>query len=610
MVFRSSMATLLASVACVSAGMAAAEETVTVPAAVTVEMQAVAALWANVKAGCPESGTARLLVDNAGFGKGNGSVPEAARSLVQTKLDAAYDALFATDTTGWRREIPPADRDTLRRYAAGEAFGPNGTVDKYRDTYLFATADIVPTSDGKYVLSLTARGFPTRDKLSGCSAQSGLFEMPEEQLGDPVERLDAIFDRTAREMMQAAKTGKMTLVALSAEVTGEGAAPKRWTESFVDEANLAVGTAIEAATTRSVGGTARLRVQPADDTTVPEGQDVERWPSRVKIERRHNAYRVFVAVEPPGAQGIYEKGLVTAEALPAVPVDQLQDASGIGGGKLLTLDEEPREIEAALAHGTDVHEYAFWRDEGGVVEFKVDPTTEADPPVVALYGGDKALIAPNLSSPTPDIQRYRLEPGIYRLRIQNATKGPLGYTMRARAATHALLPLLRNGQRIVHLYGDWQVGEAVDGDRRACFARSLATRWAPEGWRPIQPYLWFLAEADPVPGDRMLIEQTFDRPSYYDLGQPLYAAVFGSKAKWQIPIGAFGEQIQSRETRDVMSVPSLEGMTQGRTLVIEGTTKDGRLAHVEYSLVGYQAAMNHILTACGRTELRRALIRR
>ncbi|SON56888.1 hypothetical protein HDIA_3347 [Hartmannibacter diazotrophicus] len=567
----------------------------------TVQTEAVADLWSKVKASCIRETTPRLIVDNAGLSRNNPYVSDPLRNLMQAKLDAAFDSLFQSEQTGWRREIPPADLTTLRAYVNGEAFGPNPTVDFYRDSYLFTSANVTATPAGQFLLTLKAQG------LGGCAAQSTAFVLPEDQIGDPVESLDSIFARAASEMVRQAKNGKTTVVYLSAEVEGEGEAPARWTESFIDQTRLAVNDARGKMSTKVIGSEQVIKVEPV---SAEPSSDGEAWNSNIKVERKRNTYRVLVSILLPGqSQDIVERGLISPDSLPPIPVEQLSDATFTGAtGKLLILTEEQRSVVGDFANATDVQDYSFRKQAPGVVEFTAAATDGGPDPVVAVYDADGQILD-EIPSRAPITHRFRIGSGIYRLRISNTNRSSAQYQLISREAEESFRPLLPPGAEVKREFRDWQTGEIFQDGRRACFAITPAERWAPSNWRPIQPYIWFLVPED-AGDDPLLIEQKFDAAVYYDPQSPISGAVFGSGGSWGIPLSVMNNQVQSLGRGDAMSIESLEGLTQGNLLAIDGMTRDGQVAHVEYSLRGYQAAINEMLSDCGRREMRQLLIRR
>lgn len=603
---RSALGALVLAAALLSGvSVAAAQET---GDAVSVHDRAVADLWRKVRAKCVVPGLPRLIVDNAGISSRNTLTSPSVRDLLRAKLDAAFDDLFETDTSGWRREIGPADRDVLRAYANADAFGPNPVVDRYRDSYLLVTADVTSDSLGQYFMTLGVRGLG--DDAGRCLESSEPMVLPEEEVGDPIVSLDDIFLRAANEMIRRAK-GSTTLY-LSAEVAGEGTAPDRWTETFIDETRYAIQTASREQLTRNLASEGpAIVVQPDPSQVAPDSQ---RWEGQVKVERKPDSYRVMVTVAPSGNH-ITERGRIPPDALPPVPVEQLRDVTYTpSGGKLLQITEDLQVFAGTFQSGTDVDDYGFRLDMPHTVEFDAVSLSGGGDPSFALYGSDGDQVAPlDIVSRSPTLRRYRLDAGIYRLRVQNGAADGEQYRLTARGGVDALLPLLPPGFQLTRIFRDWQVGvaELPDG-RRACFAVTIANRWAPLDWRPIRPFIWFLVpDQGSASADAGDIDQRFDVANYYDPQSPIQAAVFGARQQdWPLPITVRNNQLQSLDAGDLMSINSLVGMTRGNTLVINGTTTDGRLSYLEYSLNGYQGAMTEMLANCGRTELRALLIKR
>lgn len=569
----------------------------------TVQFRAVDDLWGKVRANCdrPDGG---YIVDHFGFPARGGVGSAALRNIQFQKLEAAFSKVLAASGSGGQRaNLKPIEQDELRAHVYGDAFEENAIVDRFRDTYLLATADLVADAKGQYLLSVTVRGLG--GSTNGCFEASDLYPLPEEEVGEPVVSLADIFGRAASKMIDRSK-GKVT-VYLSAEVVGEGQAPGRWTDTFVDEMRYAVQTAREKSSTINLSdSTASILVQPQTTGASPAG---ERWVSDVKIERKRNAYRVVLTVDP-NADYIVEPGLVQPSELPDIPVEQLRDVNyGAGRTKLLNIVGEQQVVLGMLPGATDVQDYGFRLSAPAYVEFDI-AGNPGEPPPLDLYNGSGALVEP-IASRSPTLRRFRLGADTYRLRVRN-TKGPrAGYRLSYRGSEQALAPMLPPDFRITRVFRDWQVGIGFQKGERACFAVTEATRWSPAGWRPIRPFIWFLVpDSKASEASERVINQRFDVAAYYDTSVPLQGHVFGNKENWSIPIGIRDQQIQSVVGGDIMSLESLEGLTQGTALVLEGATAEQRPAQIEYSLSGYQAAINEILSECNRLDLRAALIRR
>lgn len=593
-------ALLVSAIAGILPAAAASEE------AASIQSVAVRDLWEKVKARCVTPGMAPLVVDNVGISPRNTLASQALRDLMRTKLDAAFSDLFQTERTGIRRELDPADLDVLRAYANADAFGPNKVVDRYRATYLMATADLASDSLGQYLLTLTVRGIG--DGEGRCLETSEPVVLPEDQVGDPIVSLDHIFMRAANEMLKRTK-GNTTLY-LSAEVAGEGTAPSRWTETFVDETRYALQNASREQGTQNLASDGPpIIVQPNASQVSPDSQ---RWEGQVKIERKRNSYRVLLTVAPNSGH-ITERGLIPSDALPPIPVEQLEDVEyNTAGGKLIEIGEEQQVFAGTFDEATDIHDYAFRLEVPHYVEIDAARLSGETDPVAALYAMDGSQVEPlKIVTKSQTLRRFRLDAGNYRLRVQNTGGKGSEYRMGVRGADSALYPLLPVGYQLTRVFQDWQVGIGEQNGQRACFAVTVANRWAPQDWRPIRPFIWFVVpDRTSTEGQDNIINQRFDVANYYDPQSPIQAAVFGSGRNWPLPIRVRDNQLQSLQDDEVMSLDSLEGMTQGSTLTLNATTADGRLAFLEYSLRGYQAAINEILTVCGRKELRQALIRR
>lgn len=587
---------LIAAVACSAVGPSVAAEGVVGP-----EDVAVADLWSKVRAGCLQPGGPDVIVDHAGVARGDFDATDALRTLIQTKVDAAFDAYFSIAPGAHRVDIPPVERDAMKRYLAGETLQLDSAAAAYKDRYLMVISNITRTPSGETELSLTARG------LSGCNRQSISVPLPEEMVGDPVERLTSIFDRAATSILKVARTDRLT-IHLSAEIDGEGGAPPRWTDAFVEDTQLALKVARE----REVGNirlpnTIKIRpVEEGDDAalTADEGN----WRSRVIVEPRENGYRIRLNVQvSDDAEDIVERGLVSLDDLPSVPVDELAEQSRNGKiGRLIELARQPQRFSGVLKKKGAFDDFVFQMREAGIAEFVVTPERPGAPlPTVKIFDVEGTLIKEREAAPLPEQNRLRLPPGLYRLRVGNPVKSATAYELSARADRYALFPTPSASQQFTRVYRDWLVGQTIGPDgSRVCFAITAAVRWSPLDWRPIKPFIFLSVDELSPTVDPIKIDQRFDLTKYYDADAPIAATIASGTRQWRIPFGFMGTDLQSLASGQMAAPESLAGMTLGAVMSIEGTAADRRPAHVEYSLLGYQAAINHILTDCNREALR------
>lgn len=571
---------------------------------------AVRDLWGKVKANtmCVQPGSPPLLVDNAGISPQNPLASESLRNLVLVKTDSAFDELFKDETSGVRHNFGARDQDTLRNHVNGDAFGDDPLVSRYRSQYLFITSDVRATSTGEQLLIMSAQG------LSGCIARSQAIEFPADQIGEAVEPLDVVFLRTAREMVKRAKGN--TAVYLSAEIAGEGVAPPRWTDTFVDFTRHSVQRAEEGGSSQNVALSGhRIRVQPPATAVTPE---MERWQTDVKVERWKNSYRLWVSVVSQDGAEVVQRGLISTEELPPVPVEQLEQISTAeGSGTVVSVMDDKQSFAATFVHASDVHEYVMRFDRPYFVEYGVTSDTGRNDPKAALYDPRGKLVhegnLPQSSKATT--YRRKVDAGIYRLRLQNTGKAKAGYLLQLRGSPEALRVAIPFDGRPAQLFRDWYTGTmALPDGTRGCFARSDALRWSPEDWRALRPMIWFAVTEKPANArldeSEQQLEQRLDSALYYDVRRPIRASVFAERRNWQVPVRAREGQLQVLDGDDIMSFDALQGMTDGDLISLDGETADGRIAHVEYSLRGYQAAINDMLTRCNRKELRIALIRK
>ncbi|MBH0236855.1 hypothetical protein [Methylobrevis albus] len=568
-------------------------------------------LWRKVRANskCFGPGVTQLDVDNGGVPRSNENTSDALRNLLVTKLNAAFDAKFVNDPSGRRFDPPDDEKVILRDRVNGESFDPHPVVDRYRDRYLYTSADVTGTPQGQWLMSVSARGF------GGCAAQSAIYLLPPEVTGRPVEPFDAIFGRLAARILQVVQRREIIFVYLSAEVAGEGTAPVSWTDSFVREAQIAIQAEVDRASPLSGEDKPIIKVRRRDEGATAEG--AEPWPSDVVVERRQNTYHVYVKVDPPRRRDAVAEGLVSTEALPPMKMEELAPLSYAGatrslGARVLSMGEDRRTLEARFSAAREAHEYGFQLDRSGVVEIGLRPDGDGEPPTIALFGLDGVPIEPNMPTQSPLLRRWRLDgPGIFRVKAENRAGANVGYLMTSRVADDAFQPVLGAGTRVTRSFQDWQSGVNEGDGRRGCFATTVSTGWSPAGWRPVRPSIWFSVEADPAPGTELELTQYFDLARFYHPDGDVVGYVTATAGGgWQLPLSEFDTLLQARQSNGLMQHDALEALTLGQSLRIAGFTADGQPAEVRYSLAGYQAAINEMLTNCGRQELRQALIRR
>lgn len=573
----------------------------------TVQTIAVRDLWEKVKRSCA-TGDVRYLVDSVGHSSRDTLVSDALRSLQKAKIDAALDALFLNERSGVRRDFTPEERAAIYRYLDGDAATANGLVQPYLATYLRVSAELIPTSTGGYQLTLTAEGLAQPGEGGGCSVASDPIELPKEEVDDPIVPLADVVLRAVRRLQDQAQ-GEV-VIRTSAEIVGEGSAPTGWTRYLTGKLQEALAT--EDAS-RLAGAVIRIRT----DAEL-SGTGGEVWRAEIQVWRAPDTYEIVISVLPTNASDFATRGRVLLAELPPVAAADLPQRPMDAGaapviGRFLAIAVQAQRFTGGLGKRA-TEDYLFEIAEPHVVEFDAraeDPSSP--PPALALHGADGAAVAETMPpARAPTTHRYRIEPGRYRLRLANPGAAALPYVLAVRGGPDALPVLLPAGAALLGEVADWRFGRAADAEGRpACFATTVATAWQPAGWRPIRPYLWFLVEEGERADSYLRLEQQLDVPAYYDPDRAVTATASG--ASWQramVLTPAHGQFRSLVPGTTRIDLGFIEGLTQGNALTLDGTTRDGRPARVTFSLRGYQAAINAMLTLCRREDLRRDLIRR
>jgi invasion protein IalB len=223
---------------------------------------------------------------------------------------------------------------------------------------------------------------------------------------------------------------------------------------------------------------------------------------------------------------------------------------------------------------------------------------------------------------SPNLSRYRLDPGLYALQIGARTDAD--FVLRIRSSDGALAPE-PNGS-VVRVVGDWTVGERVrPNGARVCFARTVSNNQTPSDWRLLRPVLEFQVEArfqgrglQGANRDRLEVGQRFDALSHYAQNarfEGLVALPNGRTLPFPLSANRETGGVESLRRCDVGGGDCLVDetiffLTQGTAMRITSRTNDGRPSVVDYSLIGYQGAMTTMAALCGDRRIVARMIRR
>ena len=156
--------------------------------------------------------------------------------------------------------------------------------------------------------------------------------------------------------------------------------------------------------------------------------------------------------------------------------------------------------------------------------------------------------------------------------------------------------------KILNRYGGWIVGTGGEGDKKYCYAYTVATSFGPEGWRRVKPTLHFR-----VANEASGVSHHFDKVKFYDANKPITAMAEINGELTEIPIlrvdgSAEDWRTLARCGKDdanwCVSNDGLNGLSNGTRLVVTGTSRSGQPTKVTYDLKGYTQAMRRMTDAC------------
>lgn len=585
------------------------------PAAVNNELTlTVMDLWERVGA-CGAAPAGGYWIDYAGFERSEVDIGDRQKELIDTKVRAAIGAvLMGAPADRWMpgqmgTPYDPVTRERVQRAARGDATIAAQTLPPDRNRYVLVRALLVPSPDGPKV-SLQA------DLLNGCTGSTEPYLLPEELVGEPYISPEVLFNGAGLVLWQTRPSGSTALV-VEAEIDGDGVEPDVWNKYFSDL--LAGGLS------RAPGYIDRevfISAAPFKDDTarISTSSPDRHWTARVRLWEMEQGYQIFLRVDRDDSPPLVKRGLINAAELPVRAMALLQGSAGgrFPGAMPVRLGLMPLVLQGEMTRGAQPRLLSFSLATESVVELNLRDYSGATPPRLRVRGARGKELAEPASVPgRPGMVRYRLSAGDYAVRITNPGKSGVRFDLAMRAAAGSLAPALPPNGVLLRDFADWAVGTGVERDgTRTCFAFTVADVMEPTNWRDQRPVIWFkVLSAASVRQDDIDVVHDFDHTRFYSPGVAPVAIVTGTGGvRWRLPLSDVGGRFMSvKELPNgalLVSNESLEGLTQGSRLVLTGTTATGRPGRIEYSLRGYQAAINAMLAECGRDELRRRLVRR
>lgn len=571
---------------------------------------AIVDLWRRVGA-CGAAPSGGYRIDYAGFDRSEVDIGERQKDLINIKARAALGGVLLGPPAEWRmpgllsEPYDLATRERMRLAVRGDPGIEQASLPPDRASYMLVRALLVPGPDGP-MISFQA------NLLNGCQAAATPALLPETLVGEPYVSPEALFDGASLSLWKSRPEGSTALV-LSAEIDGEGVAPEEWSRYFSDLLNAGLSQAPGGITLDTFLSAVPFKVNPQN-----AGVFDREWQTFVRVREVRRGYQIFIRVDRDDRQALVQRGLVNPADL---PVRAMAGIRGAGAGPFpgatpVRLVRVPQVLQGELPPGSAPRVLSFSLAEESVVELDLRAFAGPMPPRLRIRG----VRGPDLPVPPPvrpDVVRYRLPAGDHAIRITNPARGPVRFSVAMRAAAGALAPLPPVGSVLLREFADWTVGTDVEEDgTRSCFAFTVADVMEPANWRDQYPVIWFkVVTAGAARHFDYDIEHYFDRARFFARGAPPAAIVSGTGGvRWRLALsGVDGLLVSVNELPGgglVMSDESLEGLTRGSRLVLTGATPAGRPGRIEYSLRGYQAAINAMLGECGRDDLRRRLVRR
>lgn len=451
-----------------------------------------------------------------------------------------------------------------------------------------------------FLLSLRALG----GRSVTCDVSTDPVPVPPHLTGESFETPDNLFQRAATDLRNRAR-GR-TEVAVSGREAGVPMAAQSLDE-FTSRMREAI-TRTEQRANVQIGNEAVFFVYNA--LRRPPSQEV-RWDAEISLIEQRTGFRLGIDLSNPDSGTIAHSGLVQPDQLPATRVPSQPRAAG---GRVASQELRLRPVAVRLAGTVDDRNpsqaFAFDVSSESYVEVDVPVVNGRVAPMPPVVVDSRGQVMQPINPPgsRPNLRRYRLDPGGYRITITNPGRTKHDYVLAARAVTVSEMLVPETPGRLTAQFQDWYVGEMTVNGQRQCYAFTPATAVSPRGWREQLPVIW-MGLSSGAGGSLShyldLADRYRDGTSFNvsisgpDGGQDLLAAPIGRHVS-PVIAGRSGEPVLDRE--------AIRGYTRGAELVLNGSLPDGRSARIVYSLAGYRSAASAMARACGRLDLARDLV--
>lgn len=457
-------------------------------------------------------------------------------------------------------------------------------------------------------LLLSAHGW---NGYESCSPSLDPFTVSEEFIGEIYRRNENIFDEVAEAIWEQSTETSNTL-ALSAHMLNGAPVNPGWLEFFSDRMRRALSKQADEEKKSRIRAPRHVSFAMLHD---PSSDEARRWSASVSVEQRHNGYRIAVSANRKDTTPVFSGGLVAFDDLPtATQWAALGSSRNQNAVSAPRLTETPLRIDGRVEGGRGLQQYAF--------SIARESYVEVDIPLPSLRGPGKLLVevfAPghpplrtiHIANPSrPNLRRYRLGAGQYTIRVANSGPTRQEYQLRARAVDTSDMLLPEAPGRLIRRFQNWYASVVEDpaSGKRTCYAYTAATAAGPTNWREQAPFILLSAESE----GSGAIQHLLDDKRYYRPGAPIEASVTEGGDVRLLNASAPGNFIRPMKEgsngQPILDMDAVAGYNKGTTLELNGTTPDGRPAHVVYSLQGYRAAVNAMSLECGRRDLANALV--
>jgi hypothetical protein len=426
-------------------------------------------------------------------------------------------------------------------------------------------------------------------------------------VGEVYDTLDNVLINTVKELRKTARgTNQVAMEAVS--VTGDPI-PATYHDHFVREMRKAV-TSTSAQQVQIIGNETKIFV---DRRGQPEKPGAVLWEGKVAIEERPTGTRVNVDLQTAEQEPIAKGAVLPPRSLPAVSRASFVGGNQRGALARLELRSTPLRIADLVSDGTPQQRYEFTLSQPSLVEVDAQSggahSPSFNPVLLDRNGREVANINPvNPNGRRPNLRRFRVERGDYRLTVSSPSRGAHEFTLSTRAVPVTEMFAPEPPGRLLNQFQDWYVGEFSIGGHRECYAFTPALGVAPLGWREQAPVIWM--SVPEKPGEPL--SHYLDLGERFDQRSPMVMRVRTPTGLESRSVAVLGRHIspvqQGSDGSPILSPDAIRSYTRGSQLELHGRSSDGHAAQVRYSLLGYRSAASAMALACNRVDFARDLV--